>query len=185
MKTTLYQINRVVTLTIATILFSTAATAHSHDPLKVAQDPYGSYGSYGETSTPQKQGNATVTGNTYSFTMTLPENPNSGFAKLSFSFLNQNSEIIPIPFNLQDTTAQISKGAASKSAIDVKRAAVDETGTLWVEFNAPIPANATLTVTFKSQKPLSAGQYTYSVAGYTSTKPSRPVFVSDGTFMKN
>jgi Protein of unknown function (DUF2808) len=129
-----------------------------------------------------KQDVATVDEDTYSFTMTLPERTSNRFAKLSFSLTkpDQYNEVAPIYLNLMATTAFAGKSNAMGEGIGVKRAWIDETGTVWVEFTRSLDPDTTLTVVFKTQKPLSEGLYQYSIAAYPDTKKSVAVFVGNG-----
>jgi hypothetical protein len=137
-------------------------------------------------STSRNQSRATVSGDTYSFTMTLPSKSRSPFTKLSFSLTNidRGNAIVPIPFDYPKTTALVGTPNAPKDAIAVKYASIDEAGTLWVEFNSPVPANTTLTVVFKARQPLLAGQYAYSIAAYPQNSSASGVFVGDGTVVE-
>jgi hypothetical protein len=85
---------------------------------------------------------------------------------------------VPVNLNLSATAAFIGTSNAGE-AIAVKDTWIDETGTVWIEFNSPLATKTTLTVVFKTQQPLAVGQYAYSIAAYS--KLSAPIFVDDGT----
>ncbi|GAP95527.1 DUF2808 domain-containing protein [Leptolyngbya sp. NIES-2104] len=158
MKETLNQLQIVFTVAIANTLFSTTAIAQPYPPLN------------------SKPHLAAVSGQAYTFTMTLPKR-SSNYKKLSFSLMNLDRQsIVPLPLNLKNTVVR------TKNAIALKSTFIDETGTLWVEFNSSIPANTPLTVTFKAQEPLLAGQYQYQIAAYPTSGASAE-FVKDGTFV--
>ncbi len=175
------QIQEVVTLVLVSILLgaSTTTTAIADDYSSVddsALTPVTRTSRANRVSL--KQNRATVDDDTYLFTMTLPERSSKRFAKLSFSFTNPDRAIVPINLNLGATAAFIGTSNAGE-AIAVKDTWIDETGTVWVEFDSPLPTKTTLTVVFKTQKPLAVGQYVYSIAAYP--KLSAPIFVDDGT----
>lgn len=178
MKETISQVQTVIAVAIATTLISATTIAQSHDLFSVTA-------SISNSQKVTKQSFATVNGQSYSFTMTLPQQSESSFAKLSFSLTNvdRGNTVVPLPLNLQNTIAQVGAANAPKKAIAVKSAFLDETGTLWVEFNSPLPAKTPLTVTFKARQPLLAGRYAYSIAAYPEAIFAKPIFVSDGTFV--
>lgn len=129
-----------------------------------------------------KQDRAIVSEDTYSFAMTLPKRSNSSFSRLSFSFTksDQYNEVAPISLNSMATIAFVGNSNAPGATIAVESSWIDETGTVWVEFNSAVPPNTPLTVVFKTQKPLSAGLYQYSIAAYPTAKSSGAVFVGNG-----
>ena len=131
---------------------------------------------------PLKRNRGAVSEDSYSFVMTLPKQPRSGFAKLSFSLTKPDQEqtIVPIHLDLKSTTAFVGTPRL-RDAIEVKDAWIDETGVVWIEFNSPVAAKTPLTVVFKVRQPLPAGQYIYSIAAYPNTKPAVAVFVDSGT----
>ncbi len=172
------QIQEVVTLVLVSILLgATTTTTAIADDYSSSDDSALMPNITKASQANLVQDRATVRDDIYSFTMTLPQKTDSRFAKLSFSFAKPDLDrtIVPINLNLAATTAVI---ATSGEAIAVKDTWIDETGTVWVEFNSPVAAKTTLTVMFKPQRPLAAGQYTYSIAAYP--KLSAPMFVSDG-----
>lgn len=118
---------------------------------------------------------------THYFTMTMPERTGKRFAKLSFSFTEQNQEkpVAPIRFDLASTKAFMGSPETIGRAIAIKDAWIDETGILWVEFNAPVPSKTKLTLALKTLKASPAATYEYGIAAYPETKfPA--VFVGDG-----
>lgn len=158
MKETLNQLQIVFTIAIASTLFSTTTIAQPYPPLN------------------SKPHLAAVNGQSYTFTMTLPKR-SSRYKKLSFSLTNLDRQsIVPLPLNLKNTVAR------AESAIALKSTFIDEAGTLWVEFDSSVPANTPVTVTFKAQEPLLAGQYRYLIAAYPTSGASAE-FVKDGTFV--
>ncbi|MER3432400.1 MAG: hypothetical protein C4288_02980 [Leptolyngbya sp. ERB_1_1] len=182
MNETISQIQTVVTLAIASTLINVSTVAQSHDPASSTDSLNATlisrnYNNLAATT----RSSATVNGNSYSFTMTLPQRSGNRFAKLSFSLTNldRRNAIVPLPLNLRNTVAQVGTGNTNQ----VKDTFIDETGTVWVEFNSPVPAKTMLTVTFKARKPLLAGRYSYSIAAYPEARRSGATFVSDGTFV--
>lgn len=178
MKETINQIQIVTAVAIASTMISGSTVAQSHVPLSVTA-------SIPSSSELAKQSLAKVNGQSYSFAMVLPRRSESSFSKLSFSLTNldRGNTVVPLPLNLQNTLAQVGAVNAPKKAVTVKHAFIDETGTLWVEFNSPLPPKTPLTVVFKARKPLISGRYAYSIAAYPDGIFSRPTFVSDGTFV--
>lgn len=163
MNDTIYQMQTVITLAIASTIVTASTVAQSPAPITLPKVA--------------KESSATVNGTAYSFTMTLPPGSRSRFTRLSFSLTNLDRDsIVALPFNFRSTIAQ-----SGKSAIAVKETFVDETGTLWVEFDSPVPENTTLTVIFKARERLLAGRYGYSIAAYPIG--ASPQFVDDGTFI--
>ncbi|PSB19221.1 DUF2808 domain-containing protein [Phormidesmis priestleyi ULC007] len=177
------QIQEILTLAIASTLLATSTTVAQYntpsDDSTLMPEVTTTSGYEMEESLKQSQ--ATVSDDSYSFTMTLPQ-ADSGFTKLSLSLTkpDRDNTIVPIHLNLKGTTAFVGTSTTG-AAIAVKDAWIDETGTVWVEFNSPVAAKTTLTVVFKTQKPLAVGQYVYSIAAYPNTKPSVAVFVDSGT----
>ena len=169
MKKTICQIQTVVVFAIALTLVKAPTVAHANASLTSRNTP---------------QSFATVSKDRYAFTMTLPRSSKSRFAKLSFSLthLDQGDKGVPLPFNLSRTTAHTGSVNQPEKAISVQQAFLDETGTLWVEFNAPVPTDTTLSIIFNTQKPLLAGSYAYRIAAYPKSGTSAE-FVGDGTFV--
>lgn len=116
-------------------------------------------------------------------TITLPAHPGKRFEKLSFSFNppGQKSKVAVVDFNLPQTQVFIGKPGALKQAIAVKDTWIDETGTLWLEFNAAVVPGTTLTVVFKPRTATGGSTYEYAVAAYPKTKYAVPVFAGDGS----
>ncbi len=175
------QIQNLLPLAIASTLLGTSTAAAQYSiPSNNSVMPH--ITTMSRAVKPLKRNRGAVSEDSYSLTMTLPKQPRSGFAKLSFSFTKPDREqtIVPIHLNLKNTTAFVGTSRLG-DAIEVKDAWIDETGVVWVELNSPVAAKTTLTVVFKVRQPLSAGQYIYSIAAYPNTKPTIPVFVDSGT----
>lgn len=175
MKKTIRQIQIAVALAIASTLITGSALCQPDHSL--SSPPRSN------RSTEAKRSFAKVSGNSYSFTMTLPRRPASRFAKLSFSLTNLDraNAIVPLPLSLQETVALKTINDRSQSIL-VKEAFIDEAGTVWVEFNSSLPINTVLTIVFKTRTPLLAGQYSYRIAAYPEAMNVSPAFVGDGTF---
>ena len=176
------QIQDILTLAIASLLLGTStATAQYNTNDDSSSMPNVTTMSGQEMSASLNPNRATASEESYSFTMTLPQT-GSHFAKLSFSFTKPDRDhtIVPIPLNLKSTRAFVGTSTMGKE-IGVKDAWIDETGTVWVELDSLVAAKTTLTVVFKPQKLLPAGQYIYGIAAYPDTKPGIPVFVDSGT----
>jgi hypothetical protein len=177
------QIQEIVTLVLVSILLgASTATANADDYISGDDNALTPNVTVSREANlvSLRQDRATVSDDTYSFTMTLPERSDNRFAKLSFSFTKPDRDrtIVPVNLNLSATAAFIGTSNAGE-AIAVKDTWIDETGTVWIEFNSPLATKTTLTVVFKTQQPLAVGQYAYSIAAYS--KLSAPIFVDDGT----
>jgi hypothetical protein len=124
----------------------------------------------------------TATGNAYSFTMTLPKSTGKPFSRLSFSFTkpDRGNEIAVIPFNLRRTQAFVGSPTAKGAEIMIASTWIDETGTLWVEFDRSVTPSTTLTVVLTTKTALPKASVAYSIAAYPNTKPATPLFVGDG-----
>jgi hypothetical protein len=168
MKKTIHQIQLVVSTAIATLLISASTVAQPHSVVISSSD-----------LTTSEPGLATVTGDRYAFTMTLPKQ-GGRFSRLSFSLarLDQENAIVPLPFDLKNTIARIDE----TSTLSIQQTSIDETGTVWVEFASPVPAQTMMTISFKARKPLSSGRYGYSIAAYPEARTAA-VFVSDGVLI--
>jgi hypothetical protein len=121
--------------------------------------------------------------NSYSLTVTLPEHTGNQFARLSFSFTNpdRGNEVAVIPFNFPGTQAFAGSPDARGEAIALSGTWIDETGTLWIEFNPAVPPKTTLTVVLTTPGSLPSPSVAYSIAAYPNANPAIPVFVGDGT----
>lgn len=119
--------------------------------------------------------------NTHLFTITMPEGSGKRFTKLSFSFTKQNRErtVAPMRFDLANTRAFIGS-SEGRRAIDIKDMWIDETGILWVQFNAPVPPQTKITLALKLRPLSSAATYDYGIAAYPESNAAA-IFVGDGT----
>ncbi len=117
------------------------------------------------------------------FPLTLPDRTNTRFAKVSFSFTDANSYsgVAPIQFDLE--RLQVFAGTPDRMgpAIEVQSSWIDETGTLWIQFDQALAAKTDLTITLKTKALPPTAIYGYSVAAYSQTQPPRAIFVEDGT----
>ena len=179
------QIQNILTLAIVGTLLGTSTTAGqsitpSHNSALMLDVTTAS--AYEMNVGSLKQNRATVSEDAYSFTMTLPKQAGSRFAKLSFSFTkpDRDQTVVPLHLRLRSTTAFAGTSTLG-DAIAIKETWIDETGTVWVELDLPVAAKTTLTIVFKTRKPLSPGQYMYSIAAYPNKKPNVPIFVDSGT----
>lgn len=119
---------------------------------------------------------------THFFTMTLPAQAGQRFTQLSFSFTEQNQAktVAPLRFNLASTKAFTGAANAGGRAIAIKDTWIDETGVLWVEFNAPVPPKTQLTLALQTLQTSPAATYGFGIAAYPETKDAA-VFVGDGS----
>ena len=118
---------------------------------------------------------------THYFTMIMPARAGNRFTKLSFSFTEQNQDktVAPLRFDLASTKAFTGAAKANGRAIGIKDAWIDETGTLWVEFKAPVAPKTQLTLALKTLKASPAATYGYGIAAYPDKFSA--VFVGDGS----
>lgn len=136
-------------------------------------------------ATDRSAGNKSVrlsaTDRTYFFSMQLPNRARRGFTQLSFTELSQTQAANFIQFDLSQTKAFAGTPDAMGRPIGIASTWVDETGTIWLEFDAPVPSNTVLTVAFQANKAPSAQAYEYGIAAYPEAKrPIGAVFVGNG-----
>jgi len=116
----------------------------------------------------------------YSFTITLPEQYGSRFAKISLTEQNLTNGTALLQFNLPATQAFLGTPTAKGRAILIEDTWVDETGTMWLEFKPSISPKAVLTLVFKPQASSLKGTHEYGIAAYPDTQYSIPIFVGNG-----
>jgi hypothetical protein len=122
-------------------------------------------------------------------TITLPSQGQHRFTKLSLT--EQTPTAPPLAFDLPNIRAFIGPATAPGTAIALAPAWIDETGTLWIEFNTPLPANTTLTLALATPTvspgtppPVAAAPSVYGVAAYPALSPSAPIFAGEVTLLK-
>jgi Protein of unknown function (DUF2808) len=116
------------------------------------------------------------------FPLSLPDR-GTRFAKVSFSFTDANSEsgVAPIQFDLEQLQAFAGTPDQMGTEIAIQSSWIDETGTLWIQFDQPIAARTQLTIVLKPKTLPPAAIYGYGVAAYSATQPVRAIFVEDGS----
>lgn len=122
----------------------------------------------------------TAKNGTYYLTMTLPNRAGKQFARVSFTDPNLGNGTVPVQFNLSKTQAFVGTPSAMGRAIRLDSAWIDETGTIWVEFNPSLPAATTLTVALNVRNLPPRASQGYGIAAYP-TNNSAPLFVGDAT----
>lgn len=169
------QLSYVLTLVVINVLFHTwTAVAKPVNPvLNFAHSLKLASGSVTSDRAPNDN-------STYLFTMTLPERTGKQFSKLSISLTEQNGgkTIAPMQFDLPRTKAFIGAPTEGGRAIGVRDTWIDETGVLWVQFNAPVPPQTKLTLALKLRQLPSATTYNYGIAAYSAKAAA--IFVGDG-----
>jgi Protein of unknown function (DUF2808) len=115
----------------------------------------------------------------YYLTFTLPEKAGRRFASVSLSEQTQGQGAPTLQFDLPKTTGFIGTPNAKGKAIAIKNAAVDETGTIWVEFNPAIPPKTTLTLAFKSRQSISKNTRQVGIAAYPDVDYPVAIFVGN------
>lgn len=119
----------------------------------------------------------------YSLNMRLPEDGNATFRMLSFSQQNQDQSVDPIQFDLSQTKAFMGS-AANAAQVQIKETWMDETGTIWIEFDSALPPKTPLTVVFKVKQFPSAKAYQYGIAAYPATERAGAIFVGNSVLTK-
>ncbi len=117
----------------------------------------------------------------YYFTMTLPEQYGNRFAKISLTEKNLTKGKALLQFDLPATQAFWGTPTAQGRPISIADTWVDETGTMWLEFNPAILPKSTFTLVFKPQAFSPKGIHEYGIAAYPDTQYPIPVFVGNGT----
>jgi hypothetical protein len=123
---------------------------------------------------------STTGDSTHYVTMTMPNHTQVQFSKISLTEQYRDQQAGPIPFDLTQTEAFAGTPEAMGSAIKTETW-VDETGTIWVEFNPAIAAGSTLTVAFKAKSTSENNNYEYGIAAYPAVENPVAVFVGNGT----
>ena len=118
----------------------------------------------------------TETDSLYYFTVVMPQHSGS-FSRISLSELSENGSITPMRFDMVNAQAFIGTPESSGQEIAAE-GWVDETGTLWVEFNPSIPSGTKLTLALKAPNPQSNRSHEYGIAAYTAT--STPTAIGVG-----
>jgi hypothetical protein len=172
------KISYVLAVAIASILMSLWTTAvQSNNTLVLAEAKIAS-----DRDFRNKSVRLSANDRTYFFTMQLPERAGKGFTQLSFTEQTQTQGSNFIQFDLAQTKAFTGTPNAIGRPIGIKSTWVDETGTIWVEFNSALPPSTTLTVVFQAQKSPVAKSYEYGIAAYPEAKqPVAAVYVGNGT----
>lgn len=123
----------------------------------------------------------TARNSTYFLTMTLPNRAGKQFDRVSFTDPNLGNGTTPIQFNLPKTQAFTGTPRAMGRAIRLDGAWIDETGTIWVEFNPSLPAATTLTVALDVKKLPPRASQGYAIAAYPANNNAAPLFVGEAT----
>jgi hypothetical protein len=121
------------------------------------------------------------------FPLKLPNRTNTQFSKVSFSFTDANLEsgVAPIQFDLEQLQAFIGTPDQLGAAVAIKSSWIDETGTVWLEFDQALAATTKVTIMLKTKTLPPTDTYGYSIAAYSATQPPRAIFVEDGTLTVN
>lgn len=115
----------------------------------------------------------------YHLSLRLPEH-SSRFSKISLTEQSQESEVNLSHLDLMSTTAFAGTPEAIGQTINTETW-VDETGTVWVEFNPALSPGTQLTVAFKEKNPSAGKSYEYGIAAYPVAENSTAVFVGNET----
>ena len=174
------KIHRVLMLTALSLVLSTGTAIAQSTTVDMLSSPIAAKGITAGASTDKF---LTAAENPVYFPLTLPGRTNTRFAKVSFSFTDASlySGVAPIQFDLEQLQVFAGTPDQMGSAIAVQSSWIDETGTVWIQFDQALAAKTNLTITLKTKTLPPTATYGYSVAAYSQTQPPSAVFVEDGT----
>lgn len=115
---------------------------------------------------------------TYSLTVLLPEHREHRFSQLSLTALEEPGTP-SILFNLDKTRAYYGEPGKRGANVAVQRTWIDETGTLWVEFNPAIAPNTSITLIFDATDLTPGTPHQYGIAAYPDVPNGVAVWVGD------
>jgi hypothetical protein len=125
------------------------------------------------------QNNSSPTQNRpYALTVLLPEHQGHRFSQLSLTALEEPGTP-SILFNLDKTRAYYGKPDERGAEVTVHRTWIDETGTLWVEFNPAIAPNTSLTLIFDATDLTPGKPHQFGVAAYPDMPNTVAVWVGN------
>jgi Protein of unknown function (DUF2808) len=177
-RSTMRTIQSALALTTIVLLGTGTAIAQSDYGVS-AEQPAAVTNSTGNP-TASKIVNINVKGDTAYFTLIMPGRSGQQFNKVSLTEQTLYPGMNAVQFNLSEPAVFLGTSEAMGPAIG-SNAWIDETGTLWVEWNSPVAANTPLTVALKLRRQPFAGSYEYATAVYPDTKPAVAVFAGNGT----
>jgi hypothetical protein len=176
-RSTMRTLQSALALTAIVLLGAGAAIAQTD--YGVAEQPAAVTNSTGNP-TASRIVNINVKGDTAYFTMIMPGRSGQQFNKVSLTEQTLYPGMNAVQFNLSEPAVFLGTSEAMGPSIGAN-AWIDETGTLWVEWNSPVAANTPLTVALKLRRQPFAGSYEYATAVYPDTKPAVAVFAGNGT----
>ncbi len=114
----------------------------------------------------------------YSLTVLLPEHREHRFSQLSLTAMEEPGTP-SILFNLDKTRAFYGEPGKRGADVTVQRTWIDETGTLWVEFNPAIAPNTSITLIFDATDLTPGTPHQYGIAAYPDTPNAVAVWVGN------
>lgn len=118
-------------------------------------------------------------------TVAIPENAGQSLSKLSFTQEFSNEDTLPIQFDLAKTTAFVGTPEAMGNPVGAVNTALDETLTLWVEFDPSVAPGTTFTVALEPEQPLASERYEFVITAYPDSEEPIPQFLGDVTLGVN
>lgn len=114
------------------------------------------------------------------FTLQLPARAGEQFSMLSISLQAQNTQAIPIPFDIKTAQIAVMQNGQTR-AIAIQQTWIDETGTLWLEFKPALPPKTQLTLSLNPHSLPAPTLYDYGIAAYANSDYPAPILVDRGT----
>jgi hypothetical protein len=117
----------------------------------------------------------------YTVTLRLPARSQQRFAKISLTDKNLDQGLPPMQFDLNQTQLFLGAPGQGGNTVQVTGAWVDETGTIWVEFNPALPGQTNLTLLLHGSTASPTARHDYGIAAYPEVPRPVAIFVEDVT----
>ncbi len=114
------------------------------------------------------------------FTLQLPARAGEQFSMLSLSLQTQNTQAIPIPFDIKTAQVAVIQNGQTR-AIAIQHTWIDETSTVWLEFKPALPPKTQLTLSLNPHSLPTQTLYDYGIAAYANTDYPAPILLDRGT----
>jgi hypothetical protein len=122
---------------------------------------------------------ATVEDGTCYLTVSFPEKAGKDLSKLTFSQRFAEADRLPIQFDLAKTKAFVGTPNQIGNSMGIN-ALLDETLTVWVEFNPSVVPGTTFTVALQPEQDLSSEQrHEFVITAYPDTEKPIPQFLGN------
>lgn len=115
------------------------------------------------------------------FAMVLPARTGETFSMLSISLQARDPKARPIPFDVKTARAAATTPNGQQQAISIRQTWIDETGTLWLEFQPSLPPKTQLTLSLQPHQLAAQTVYEYGIAAYADSEYPAAIFVDSGT----